>query len=68
MFAQSASINEFNLEELNVYNSIVACVANFSFQFIQCNDDITALGSYVNGTRIVRLIFFFLFVWFAFNL
>lgn len=38
------SVNEFDLAELNLYNNLISCVANFKLQFVKCNKQLQQLG------------------------
>lgn len=37
-------INDFDVVELDLYNDMISCVANFKEQFIKCNRNIKNLG------------------------
>lgn len=39
-------INDFDVVELDLYNNMISCVALFREQFIRCNQDIKAVGSF----------------------
>ena len=46
--ANLPSVNEFNVSELNLYNNIVTCVAEFKFEFVECNQQLQQLGKLTN--------------------
>lgn len=43
------SVNEFDLAELNLYNNLISCVANFKLQFVKCNKQLQQLGKCITN-------------------
>ena len=44
-YSEHKTIQLFNVDELNVYNTMVDCVTNWRQQFSQCNLEMSALGN-----------------------
>lgn len=47
-YSEHKTIQLFNVDELNVYNTMVDCVTNWRQQFSQCNLEMSALGNVKN--------------------